>query len=65
MTYCESGLPGRLDLAKAKYGGPYTHESVENVKTFFRILVVFLGLGGYYFTFSGPFYKVKILSFPS
>ena len=46
MTYCESGLPGRLDLAKTKYGGPYTNESVENVKTFFRILVVLLCLSG-------------------
>ena len=55
MTYCESGLPGRLDLAKTKYGGPYTNESVENVKTFFRILVVLLSLSGYYIAYSGPF----------
>ena len=55
MTYCESGLPGRLDLAKTKYGGPYTNESVENVKTFFRILVVLLSLSGYYVAYSGPY----------
>ena len=55
MTYCERGLPSRLDLAKEKYGGPYTHEKVENVKTFFSILMVFFSLAGYCFTFSGPY----------
>ena len=32
--------PGRIDLAKERYGGSFTHEQVENVKTFFRILAV-------------------------
>ena len=34
--------PSRMDLAKERYGGPFTHEEVENVKTFFRILVATL-----------------------
>ena len=38
LTYWEESSPSRLDLGKEKYGGPYTEESVENVKTFFRIL---------------------------
>ena len=48
-TYCERDIPSRLDFAKTKYGGPYTYESVENVKTFFRILVVLLSMAGYYY----------------
>ncbi len=32
----------RLDLGKAKYGGPFTTEQVEDVKTFFRILPVLI-----------------------
>ena len=59
-TYCESGLPSRLDLAKDKYGGPYTNERVENVKTFFRILVVLLSLSGYYIAYSGPFSQLSL-----
>ena len=63
MTYCESGLPSRLDLAKTKYGGPYTNEAVENVKTFFRILLVLLTLGGYYFGYSGSYIQLHIPTF--
>ena len=55
MTYCETSLPGRLDLGKKKYGGPFTNEEVENVKTFFRIVVVLLSLFGYYISYSGAF----------
>ena len=58
MTYCESGLPSRLDLAKTKYGGPYTNEAVENVKTFFCILFVLVSLGGFFFVSSGPYIQL-------
>ena len=44
FTYCEDELPSRLDLGKHKYGGPFTTEQVEDVKTFLRLLtVVFVG----------------------
>ena len=44
FTYCEDELPSRIDFGKSKYGGPFTTEQVEDVKTFLRILpVVFLG----------------------
>ena len=44
FTYCEDELPSRLDLGKSKYGGPFTIEQVEDVKTFLRLLmVVFFG----------------------
>ena len=32
--------PSRMDLAKERYGGSFTHEEVENVKTFLRIVAV-------------------------
>ena len=43
FTYCEDELPSRIDFGKSKYGGPFTTEQVEDVKTFLR-LVVFLAL---------------------
>ena len=46
FTYFEEDIPSRIDLAKTKYGGPYTHEQVENVKSFFRVAVLTLAIGG-------------------
>ena len=40
FTYCEDEIPSRIDLGKSKYGGPFTTEEVEDVKTFLRILLV-------------------------
>ena len=40
LTYWEEGLPSRIDLGKSKYGGPFTVEQVEDVKTFGRILCI-------------------------
>ena len=40
FTYCEDELPSRIDFGKSKYGGPFTTEQVEDVKTFFRLLPV-------------------------
>ena len=38
LTYWEDEIPSRINLGKDKYGGPFTNEQVEDVKTFFRIL---------------------------
>ena len=40
FTYWEDKPYSRIDLGKNKYGGPFTTEQVEDVKTFFRILTV-------------------------
>ncbi len=40
LTYWEEDVPSRLDLGKTKFGGPFTTEQVEDVKTFLRILVL-------------------------
>ena len=46
FTYGEP-FPSRLDLAKNRYGGPFTTEEVEDVKSFWRILVVLFSLFGF------------------
>ena len=40
LTYCDDERPTRIEFAKQKYGGPFTTEMVEDVKTFFRILIM-------------------------
>ena len=42
LTYWEENIPSRLDLGKSKYGGPFTIEQLEDVKSFFRLLLLFL-----------------------
>ena len=39
LTYWEEEAPSRLDLGKNKYGGPFTEEEVEDVKTASRIIL--------------------------
>ena len=45
LTYWEENVPSRLDLGKARFGGPFKTEQVEDVKTFFRLLLLFLPVG--------------------
>ena len=40
LTYCEQDIPSRLDLGKNKYGGPFSEEEVENVKTTLRLIPI-------------------------
>ena len=42
FTYWEDKIPSRIDLGKKKYGGPFTTEQVEDVKTLFRVLFIVL-----------------------
>ena len=46
LTYWENKIPSRVDLGKTKYGGPFSEEDVENVKTFWRIVAVLLSTFG-------------------
>ena len=39
LTYWEEDIPSRIDLGKSKYGGPFTTEEVEDVKTVLRLIV--------------------------
>lgn len=40
FTYWDDKPYSRIDLAKNKYGGPFTTEQVEDVKTFFRMIAL-------------------------
>ena len=44
LTYFDEEEPSRLDYGKHKFGGPFTEEEVEDVKTVLRLLPVFLDL---------------------
>ena len=50
LTYWEEEAPSRLDLGKEKYGGPFAEEEVEDVKTIFRMLPLFIAIIGYAFS---------------
>ena len=59
FTYWEEDIPSRIDLGKSKYGGPFTTEQVEDVKTILRLLVISLplwlvGFSLYMFTYVKP-----------
>ena len=42
FTYCEDTIPSRIDFGKSKYGGPFTTEQVEDVKTLSRSTIFIL-----------------------
>ena len=46
LTYVDEEEPSQLDYGKHKFGGPFTEEEVEDVKTVLRLLPVFLSLFG-------------------
>ena len=46
FTYWENEIPSRIDLGKSKYGGPFTTEEVEDVRTFLRLFKLLLSLAG-------------------
>ena len=46
FTYCEDEPPSRIDFGKSKYGGPFTTEQVEDVKTFLRFTIFILIVTG-------------------
>ena len=49
FTYWEEDYPSRIDLGKDKYGGPFTVEEVEDVKTSFRLIVLIMSSTAYVF----------------
>ena len=54
FTYWEEDIPSRVDLGKSKYGGPFTTEQVEDVKTILRLLVIIMSLSFVVFTLMLP-----------
>ena len=46
LTYWEKDYPSRLDLGKEKYGGPFSEEQVEDVKTVLRLIPLLISIVG-------------------
>ena len=63
FTYWEDGPPSRLDMGKDKYGGPFTNEQVEDVKTFFRLLYSLACILFMYFVLSISISRAFVLHF--
>ncbi len=64
LTYWEEDVPSRMDLGKSRYGGPFTTEQVEDVKTILRLLPLCLALwllGCSHAIFHPPSYAVVYL----
>ena len=51
LTYWEETEPSRINLGKAKYGGPFLEKDVESVKTFFRLTPLLIVMIMIYFPF--------------
>ena len=62
MTYCENKPYKRIDLGKQKYGGPFTTEQVEDVKTLLRILGVLLTACSVYVIAIPALYSIPLLA---
>ena len=61
FTHCEDERPSRFDFAKSKYGGPFTTEEVEDVKTCLRMLVIVLCMST--FLVPSSLYQLSINNF--
>ena len=44
LTYWEEDYPSRLDLGKDKYGGPFSEEQVEDVKTVLSLIPLLISI---------------------
>ena len=46
LTYIDEEHPSRIDFGKHKFGGPFTEEEVEDVKTVFYLIPILLSVTG-------------------
>ena len=51
LTYIDEEHPSRIDFGKHKFGGPFTEEEVEDVKTVFRLTPLLVSASGAIVTF--------------
>ena len=63
LTYWEEDIPSRIDLGKSKYGGPFTTEQVEDVKTFFWLLLMSIAIS--FFVYPIDLYDDSLNILPS
>ena len=65
FTYIDEEQPSRMDYGKEKFGGPFTEEEVEDVKTFLRLLPLVICLSLYASLEDSPvIYLLDILLIP-
>ena len=48
LTYWEEDYPSRLDLGMEKYGGPFSEEEVQDVKTMLRLIPLLISVVGFF-----------------
>ena len=46
FTYQDHTKPSRIEFAKERFGGPFINEQVEDVRTFLKIVIALIPLGG-------------------
>ena len=51
LTYNQSYHPKRIDYSMDIYGGPFSYDEVEKVKTFMNMLKAILAIGAFSFTY--------------
>ena len=56
FAYCDDERPSRIEFAKKRFGGPFTTETVEDVKTFLRILLMLVAIGPVFFLYVASVY---------
>ena len=62
FTYIDEEEPSRLDYGKHKFGGPFTEEEVEDVKTMLRLLPFFLTIFGASISINSKIHDYKQVS---
>ena len=53
LSYYLNTYPSKIDFGKGQYGGPFTNEEVEDIKTVLRLLVLLLSLFGFHLSGDG------------
>ena len=61
LTYWETKIPSRIDFGKHKYGGPFTNEEVEDMKSFFRLLLLMISLFGFFLALDTQSFATKFM----
>ena len=62
FTYCEDDIPSRVDLAKSRYGGQFTEEEVDDVKTLGHIILLMPPFALACIAFYGSRFLIPIVS---
>ena len=62
FTYIDEEEPSRLDYGKHNFGGPFTEEEVEDVKTILRLLPLFLSVFGALVANDLKYFQAHIIS---